>query len=80
MTWDIPFLIFDIGGNRGQRHATSSFLKIDMRHGDPPSRAPPAIGDQQINPVERKWADCNLCLRTYFSHVLHTGEQLGKLC
>ena len=26
--------------NKRQRHVTLSFLKFDMRHGDPPSRAP----------------------------------------
>ena len=31
---------FDMGINKRQGHGTLSFLKIDMRHGDPPSRAP----------------------------------------
>ena len=31
---------YDIGGNKRQRHATLAFLKIDMRHRDPQSRAP----------------------------------------
>ena len=30
----------DIALNKRQRHATLAFLKIDRRHGDPPSRAP----------------------------------------
>ena len=30
----------DIALNKQQRHATLAFLKIDRRHGDPPSRAP----------------------------------------
>ena len=30
----------DMVENKGQRHATSDFLKIDMRHQVPPSRAP----------------------------------------
>ena len=30
----------DIAINKRQRHATLAFLKIDRRHGDPPSRAP----------------------------------------
>ena len=30
----------DIALNKWQRHATLAFLKIDRRHGDPPSRAP----------------------------------------
>ena len=29
-----------MGKNKRHRHATLAFLKIDMRHGDPPSRAP----------------------------------------
>ena len=29
----------DMVENKGQRHATLAFLKIDMRHQDPPSRA-----------------------------------------
>ena len=29
-----------MGINKRQRHATLAFLKIDRRHGDPPSRAP----------------------------------------
>ena len=32
----------DMGINKRQRHATLAFLKIDRRHGDPPSR-----GDQR---------------------------------
>ena len=30
----------DKGGIKRQRHVTLAFLKIDMRHQDPPSRAP----------------------------------------
>ena len=30
----------DIAINKRQKHATLAFLKIDRRHGDPPSRAP----------------------------------------
>ena len=30
----------DMVENKGQRHATLAFLKIDMQHQDPPSRAP----------------------------------------
>ena len=30
----------DMAINRRQRHTTLAFLKIDRRHGDPPSRAP----------------------------------------
>ena len=30
----------DIALNKRQGHATLAFLKIDRRHGDPPSRAP----------------------------------------
>ena len=36
MTCDMP--ISYIEENKRQRHVTLSFLKIDMRHGDPPSR------------------------------------------
>ena len=31
------------GGEKGQRHATLQFLKIDMQHGDSPSRAPTLV-------------------------------------
>ena len=30
----------DMGINKRQRHSTLAFLKIDRRHGHPPSRAP----------------------------------------
>ena len=30
----------DVRMNKRQRNATLAFLKIDRRHGDPPSRAP----------------------------------------
>ena len=30
----------DMGINKRERHATLAFLKIDRRHGHPPSRAP----------------------------------------
>ena len=33
-------LTCDMGKNQRHRHAMLTFLKIDMRHGDPPSRAP----------------------------------------
>ena len=33
-------LTCNMGINKQQRHATLAFLKIDTRHGDPPSRAP----------------------------------------
>ena len=33
-------IFYNMGINKRQRHATLSFLKIDMRHGHAPSRAP----------------------------------------
>ena len=35
----------DMGNNKRQRHATLSFLEIDMRHQDPLSRAPKVGGN-----------------------------------
>ena len=39
---------FDKGINKQQGHATLAFLKIDMLHGDPLSRAPGAGGRGEI--------------------------------
>ena len=43
-------LTCDLAINKGQRHVTLAFLKIDTRHGDPPSMAPRGGGNQQTSP------------------------------
>ena len=45
VTWDMYMAIFldstwDNGNVKRQRHATLAFLKIVMRHQDPPSKTP----------------------------------------
>ena len=49
----------DMVENKGQRHATLAFLKIDMQHQDSPSRAP-VWSIRQLSWVTSK-LQCALC-------------------
>ena len=48
----------DIGENKGQGHATLPFLKIDMRHWGPPSRAPQRHIQRNAGPAN----ECGVCV------------------
>ena len=53
----------DMGNNKRQRHATLTFLKIDMRHQDPPSRA-------STGGMKRLAQACH-CMHVYLSLLLY---------
>ena len=62
-------LTCDMAINERQRHATLAFLKIDRRHGEPPSRAP-AVDEQIPEQME--------CYFVSSSAYRHTQQCLTK--
>ena len=69
----------DIVMSKQQGHATLSFLKIDMRHQDPPSRAPHLARDPSCHsrPLAEGGGASSFGTRPQGQSVPHTSDRAG---